>query len=49
LASGSLAYLAFHSLVCVDNNSWKWKSRKEQERPGSIHHVSNIKWDGAQT
>ena len=35
--------LFFFSLVCVDNNTLKWKSGESREGR-SIHHVSDIEW-----
>ena len=30
--------------VCVHNNTQEWKNGEKRERPGSIHHMSGVRW-----
>ena len=34
----------FCSSVCIQYNTWKRRNGEKQERPGSIHHVNDVRW-----
>ena len=34
----------FRSSVCIDNNTWMWKSSEKRGRPCIIPHVSDVRW-----
>ena len=36
--------LRFYPLVCVQYNTWKWKSGEKQRRPGNTYRVNGVRW-----